>query len=49
MMLAKLDLENAYQIVPVHPDDQWLLGMEWEGGWYVDTKAYVQPQRYFVR
>ena len=36
-MLAKLDLENAYRIVPVHPDDRWLLGMEWGGGWYVDT------------
>ena len=30
-MLTKLDLENVYRIVPVHPDDRWLLGMEWEG------------------
>ena len=36
-MLAKLDLESAYRIVPVHPDDRGLLGMEWKGGWYVDT------------
>ena len=37
-MLAKLDLESAYRIVPVHPDDRRLLGrMEWKGGWYVDT------------
>lgn len=35
--LAKLDLESAYRIMPVHPDDQHLLGMEWQGSWYVDT------------
>ena len=23
-ILAKLDLENAYRIIPVHPDDRWL-------------------------
>ena len=21
----------------VHPDDRYLLDMEWQGGWYVDT------------
>ena len=31
-MLTKLDLESAYRIVPVHPDDHGLLGMEWKGG-----------------
>ena len=35
--LAKLDLESAYRIIPVHPDDRHLLGMEWQGAWYVDT------------
>ena len=35
--LAKVDLENAYRMVPVHPDDRLLLGMEWKGQWYVDT------------
>ena len=35
--LAKLDLESAYRIIPVHPDDRSLLGMEWKGSWYVDT------------
>ena len=29
-MLAVLDLEYAYRIVPVYPDDRWLLGMKWE-------------------
>ena len=26
--LAKLDLESAYRMIPVHPDDRLLLGME---------------------
>ena len=26
-LLAKLDLEKAYRMVPVHPDDHWLLGV----------------------
>ena len=29
--LVKLDLSNAYRIVPVHPDDQLLLGTRWHG------------------
>jgi hypothetical protein len=28
--LAKLDLESAYRIVPVHLHDRDLLGMEWD-------------------
>ena len=24
-------------MVPVHPDDRWLLGIKWEGSLYVDT------------
>ena len=35
--LAKFDLESAYRIVPVHPDDRPLLGMAWKGCWYMDT------------
>ena len=35
-LLAKLDLESAYCIVPVNPEDRFLLGMEWKGSWYVD-------------
>ena len=37
MHLAKLDLESAHRMVPVHPDDCHLLGMEWNGEWYIDT------------
>ena len=36
-MLARLDLKSAYHIIPVHPDDRHLLGMEWNGEVYVDA------------
>lgn len=36
-LLAKVDLKAAYRMVPVHPQDRLLLGMEWEGQVYVDT------------
>ena len=35
--LAKIDIKSAYRIVPVHPDDRPLLGMQWEGALYVDA------------
>ena len=35
--MAKFDLMSAYRQVPVHPDDQWLLGMEWRGQLFIDT------------
>ena len=28
-MMAKVDIELAYHLVPVHPDDQPLLGVRW--------------------
>ena len=36
-LLAKLDIESAYRIIPVHPDDRPLLEMMWKGRLYVDT------------
>ena len=33
---AKFDVQNAYCIVPVHPEDYPLLGMNWQGAYYVD-------------
>ena len=36
-LLAKLDIESAYRIIPVHPDDRPLLGLMWKGRLYVDT------------
>ena len=35
--LAKLDLQNAYRMVPVHPDDHPLLGIRWGQEVYIDT------------
>ena len=36
MQLVKMDLKDAYRMVPVHPDDQHLLAISWEGATYVD-------------
>ena len=35
--MPKLDLQKAYHIVPVHPDDYHLLGIYWGQEMYVDT------------
>ena len=35
--LAKLDMQNAYRMVPVHPDDHPLLGIRWGQEVYIDT------------
>ena len=29
-LMAKFDLKEAYRQIPVHPDDCWMLGMEWK-------------------
>ena len=34
--LVKVDLQNAYRIIPVHPHDQHLLAVQWEGQIFVD-------------
>ena len=34
--LAKLDIKDAYRIVPVYPDDHHLLAILWEDQVYVD-------------
>jgi len=36
-LIAKLDIESVYRIVPVHPADRLLLGMSWKGQIYIDT------------
>lgn len=36
-MLAKVNIRSAYQLVPVHPEDRWLLGMSWESRLFDDT------------
>ena len=35
-LMAKFDMEAAYRMVPVHPEDRWLLGMLWKGKLFVD-------------
>ena len=35
-LLAKIDIESAYRLIPVHPHDRPLLGVQWEGSLYVD-------------
>ncbi len=32
----KVDLKNAYGIIPIHPDDHHLLGISWQGETFVD-------------
>ena len=34
--LVKMDLKDAYRMVPVHPDDYHLLGVSWKGHTFVD-------------
>lgn len=36
-MLAKIDIQSAYRVIPVHPQDRTLLGMKWQGNVYVDA------------
>ena len=33
-LLAKVDVKSN---VPIHPEDRWLMGMNWEGALYIDT------------
>ena len=35
--LAKFDIQSAYRLVSVHPEDRYLLGMSWNGKIYVDA------------
>ena len=34
--LAKTDVRSAFRIIPVHPFDYQLLGIQWRGKYYVD-------------
>ena len=35
--MAKVDIQSAYRIIPVHPQDRYLLGMQWKGQYYIDS------------
>ena len=36
-LMAKLDLKDAYRVIPVHPYDRPLLGMQWKEGIFIDA------------
>ena len=36
-LLAKSDIQHAYRLIPVHPEDRRFLGMKWQGKLYVDA------------
>ena len=36
-LMAKIDIKSAYRVVPVHPQDRCLLGMQWDGKVFVDS------------
>ena len=35
--LGKLDVQSAYRVIPIHPEDRLLLGMKWKGSIYLDA------------
>ena len=34
--MAKTDVQSAFRIIPIHPDDQHLFCMNWKGHFYMD-------------
>ena len=36
-LLSKIDLKDAFRLIPVNPSDWNLLGIQWRGKFYVDT------------
>lgn len=37
IILAKINIQSAFRLIPVHPADGHLLAMEWKGSIYFDT------------
>ena len=37
-LLVKADIKEAYQMIPIHPDDQHLLGVRWNDYYYVNRR-----------
>ena len=35
-LMSKVDIKSVYRIIPVHPSNRHLLGMFWQGGYYLD-------------
>ena len=36
-LMAKCDIKSAFRIIPVHPEDKPLLGMQWRDSTYMDS------------
>ena len=36
--MAKLDIKEAYRIVPIYPEDHQFLGVHWQGQVFVDCQ-----------
>ena len=47
--LVKLDLSNAYRIVPVHPDDQPWLGVRWQALIALCRLVSDHPRRFLMQ
>ena len=48
-LLAKFDVESAYRIIPVHPNDLDLLVTQWQGNYFVDiTLPFGLPSAPYV-
>ena len=43
-MLAKVDIKNAFRLLPVHPADRHMLAMNWENQVDIDTCLPFSPQ-----
>jgi hypothetical protein len=37
-LLPKPDIKEVYRMVPLHPEDWLLLGIQWQGAFYIDTR-----------
>ena len=37
-LMAKVDIQSAYRLVPIHPADRRFLGVSWQGSVYVDCQ-----------
>lgn len=36
--MAKIDIASAFRLIPVHPDDRYLLGMKWNNQVFIDQQ-----------
>ncbi|KAL5518219.1 hypothetical protein EMCRGX_G003910 [Ephydatia muelleri] len=42
-LMAKIDIESAYRLIPVHPEDRFLLGVNWRDQVYIDPMLPFRP------